>query len=179
MPCCPNKNCQSSHSVTVHGWRDNHFGRRVVGLTTHYFVISRRYRCERCRDSNRTIEVDVDENNCEIKNNTNQQTFMGYNRASNLLLPNGYGLKFPAYLMHKTAIDNDVLDILRPLVSRDVQGDHIDLCTMCWYITVRPRTFGYSCSMKAVMIAFWCNLLLSLLRQEQILPLRRQNPNGR
>ena len=65
------------------------------------------------------------ENNDEISNSSNQQTFMGYNRASNLLLPNGYVSKFPAYLMHKAAIDYDVLELFRPLVNRGVHPESI------------------------------------------------------
>jgi len=40
MPPCPN--CLSSQLVGEHGWRDYYFGRRISGLVTHYFVISRR-----------------------------------------------------------------------------------------------------------------------------------------
>lgn len=40
--------CGSAKHVGVHGYRDNHFGRRVVGLTENYFVISRRYICKCC-----------------------------------------------------------------------------------------------------------------------------------
>jgi hypothetical protein len=46
MPPCPN--CLSSQLVGAHGWRDNYFGRRITGLVTHYFVISRRYKCLGC-----------------------------------------------------------------------------------------------------------------------------------
>ena len=34
-----------------HCWRDNHFGRRIVTLDTHYFTISRRYKCGACADA--------------------------------------------------------------------------------------------------------------------------------
>ena len=46
MPPCVN--CKHSNSVQVHGWRDNHCGRRVYATDTHYFVISRRYKCSKC-----------------------------------------------------------------------------------------------------------------------------------
>ena len=46
MPPCVN--CQHSNNVQVHGWRDNHCGRRVYAIDTHYFIISRRYKCSKC-----------------------------------------------------------------------------------------------------------------------------------
>ena len=39
MPTCVQ--CKENHAVHSHSWRDNHFGRRITGLTTHYFVIAR------------------------------------------------------------------------------------------------------------------------------------------
>ena len=49
MPVCPC--CESSSAVGSHCWRDNHFGRRIVTLDTHYFTISRRYKCGACADA--------------------------------------------------------------------------------------------------------------------------------
>ena len=49
MPVCPC--CESSSAVASHCWRDNHFGRRIVTLDTHYFTISRRYKCGACADA--------------------------------------------------------------------------------------------------------------------------------
>lgn len=46
MPPCVN--CKHSNNVQVHGWRDNHCGRRVYSIDTHYFIISRRYKCSKC-----------------------------------------------------------------------------------------------------------------------------------
>lgn len=40
MPVCPG--CKSSSAVASHCWRDNHFGRRIVTMDSHYFTISRR-----------------------------------------------------------------------------------------------------------------------------------------
>ena len=36
--------------VSVHGFRDDHFGRRICGLESHYFIISRRYICHCCEN---------------------------------------------------------------------------------------------------------------------------------
>ena len=40
--------CGSAANVVIHGFRDNYFGRRVLSLDGHYFVISRRYKCTTC-----------------------------------------------------------------------------------------------------------------------------------
>jgi len=40
--------CGSAANVVIHGFRDNHYGRRVLSLHGHYFVISRRYKCTEC-----------------------------------------------------------------------------------------------------------------------------------
>ena len=40
--------CKSAANVKIHGFRDNHFGRRICDLDGHYFVISRRYKCTEC-----------------------------------------------------------------------------------------------------------------------------------
>ena len=40
--------CKSAANVNVHGFRDNHFGRRICDIDGHYFVISRRYKCTEC-----------------------------------------------------------------------------------------------------------------------------------
>ena len=47
LPPCPC--CKSAAGVIVHGFRDNHFGRRVCSLDGHYYVISRRYKCTTCQ----------------------------------------------------------------------------------------------------------------------------------
>ena len=40
--------CKNAANVNVHGFRDNHFGRRICDIDGHYFVISRRYKCTEC-----------------------------------------------------------------------------------------------------------------------------------
>lgn len=48
MPPCVH--CDSAAQVGVHGYRDDHFGRRICGLESHYFIISRRYICHCCEN---------------------------------------------------------------------------------------------------------------------------------
>ena len=38
------------HSCSFHGWQTNHFGRVVLTLYGHYYVISRRYKCLHCEE---------------------------------------------------------------------------------------------------------------------------------
>lgn len=42
-PTCPS--CLSDQLVQSHGFQNNNFGRRIIGLDTHYYAISRRYIC--------------------------------------------------------------------------------------------------------------------------------------
>jgi hypothetical protein len=37
--------------VSFHGYRDNHFGRRVCGLEEHYFCTSGRFLCQECKEN--------------------------------------------------------------------------------------------------------------------------------
>ncbi len=46
MPCCPS--CRSNEHVVNHGFRENHFGRVIVGMKEMYYIISRCYRCYSC-----------------------------------------------------------------------------------------------------------------------------------
>ena len=38
-------------NAVPHGFRENHAGRRVFNIDTHYFVISRRYICHSCKEA--------------------------------------------------------------------------------------------------------------------------------
>lgn len=46
MPPCVE--CESAEEVGPHGFQTKHFGRRIVGLKTHYFAMTRRYMCSCC-----------------------------------------------------------------------------------------------------------------------------------
>ena len=65
-PPCPT--CLQQ-DVAAHGFQTNHFGRRVVSITSNYFIMSRRYICRRrcCQEaSSAAVEK------------RQQRTFMGY-----------------------------------------------------------------------------------------------------
>ena len=48
LPPCPECHCRR---VGPHMFRENHDGRRICGLTEHYFILSRRYKCYVCEDN--------------------------------------------------------------------------------------------------------------------------------
>ena len=48
MPPCVN--CKDSSQVESKGYQSNHCGRRVYSMDTHYFIISRRYKCKKCEE---------------------------------------------------------------------------------------------------------------------------------
>ena len=58
-PCCPS--CKSNENVGNNGFRDNHFGRLVIGLKENYYVISRRYICYSCQRVSKEAEDAVNQ----------------------------------------------------------------------------------------------------------------------
>ena len=94
---CPT--CRRNDKVEVHGFSD-HYGRRVIDMHTHYYIISRRYICQHCKSAN---------------NKDTQYTFTASNEVSVSLLPYSLGNEFPAILTHKGALDKKVLHEMRAL----------------------------------------------------------------
>jgi hypothetical protein len=117
MPPCVS--CQSADNVSPHDFP--HAARRVVGLKTNYYVMSQRYICSCCKytasQATARIHNALESQNLSIEGDltTRQYTFMGYDPRSVLLLPYGYGKKYPAFHMHKSAVCMDVVKLLRPL----------------------------------------------------------------
>ena len=54
--------CESAAEVRPHGFRDNHFGRRICGVKTHYFAMSRRYICHCCERKAKAAKVAAEAN---------------------------------------------------------------------------------------------------------------------
>jgi hypothetical protein len=150
MPPCPS--CSSADDVGAHGWRDNHICRRVCGLDTSYFVISRRYVCRTCRraaDARRAEAASalglsvVDDLEAEALEGTPRAgrgsgradaegaeeellgayTFMAWHPRSLRLLPYGLGGRFPAFLTHRAAVDKSLIDLMRPLFDKGVRPE--------------------------------------------------------
>ena len=47
-----------------------------------------------------------------------QYTHMGWNNKAVALLPNGWVMEFPAFLSHKAAVDNDIIDMMRSIMNK-------------------------------------------------------------
>lgn len=108
MPCCPT--CKSSKHVKPHGFRDNHFGRRVTEMHKHYFIQSRRHICGACK-----LEANLAADE--------QYTFMAWNQESLARMPYGYGEEFPAFFTWRGGVDCKVIDIMRPLFNKGVRPE--------------------------------------------------------
>ena len=102
-PPCPS--CKGNGSIGVHGYSRKTVARRVLGLKTHYFILSRRYICH----------------HCEKLTPKPKYSFRGYNEKSIVLLPRQLNLSFPAILTQKLAIDKSIFDIMRPLFDGGVK----------------------------------------------------------
>ena len=126
MPFCGT--CKSNESVGPHCFRDNHFSRTVVGLKQNYYLISRRYICHQCtRDADalkKRIEEDAAKGQLHVVvEKPPAKTFMGWNAASNNLLPYGKGEEFPAFLTWRAAVDKGLIDLMRPLFDFGVRPE--------------------------------------------------------
>jgi hypothetical protein len=128
-PCCPS--CGKNETVGVHGYRTNHFGRRVVSLSSHYFVMSRRYICHGCKGERGKAEAAIAATaeregiNIEVVPSNKPYTFMGYNPISVSLLPFGRGDSFPAFFTHRAGVDKKVVDLMRPLCNAGVRPEQL------------------------------------------------------
>ena len=94
-PPCPC--CKSSLSIGVHGYEKKTFARRIIGMNSNYFILSRRYICHDCKDTP-----------------GRQSTFHGYNPKSMERLPRCIALHFPAFLTRKLGMDKSLIDLMRP-----------------------------------------------------------------
>jgi hypothetical protein len=129
MPACPC--CKSKARVTIHGFHSKHYGRIVVGLTEIYYIISRRYRCEGCREKSDALKRSISEAFQSANGTTvdveksHQYTFMAWNEHSLPLLPRSLSLEFPAFLTRKAGLDKVVVDLMFPLINKGVRLEAI------------------------------------------------------
>ena len=127
MPPCVE--CESAAEVGVHGFHDSHFGRRVCGLASHYFIISRRYICHCCERKAKAAKVAAQEAGLDVQeeeegtDNPPQYTFLGYDARSRDKLPHGYGDNFPAFLTHRGGVDMLLVDLMRPLFDKGLRPE--------------------------------------------------------
>ena len=138
MPKCPV--CRSSEHVGNNGFRDNHYGRRVVALDHDYYCLSRRYRCRACEQKAKEqkaeelkkkaedaagatpgLEVVVHVTETVKPLEEHRYTFMAWNRTTLELYPYGYGSEFPAFLTHRAGVDRIIVDLMRPLFDKGLR----------------------------------------------------------
>ncbi|KAL7491648.1 hypothetical protein ACHAWT_002097 [Skeletonema menzelii] len=127
MPCCPS--CKSNKGVGNNGFRENHFGRLIVGMRSTYYAISRRYRCYDCEKRNNdlcgvtALEEAFEDHGVDMERRVDnlQYSFMGWDKRIMHLYPNGIGMEFPAFLTWRCGLDNLVVDLMRPMFNKGIK----------------------------------------------------------
>jgi hypothetical protein len=112
MPSCVS--CKNNANVSVHGYTLNHPACYVVGVSTHYYIMTWRYICHVCKHENKRRKEACEQDE-KIDFVPLQYTFMVWNQNSMKLLPFNQAYKFPAFLLHKAGLDLKVADMLPSL----------------------------------------------------------------
>ena len=113
LPPCPECHCRR---VGPHMFRENHDGRRICGLTEHYFILSRRYKCYDCEDNAAKVKhvalaaaeaagLTVEEMGPDNEEKAPPYTYMGWDANSLPHIPFGLGGRFPAFLTYHGGVD--------------------------------------------------------------------------
>jgi hypothetical protein len=146
MPACPN--CATNSCVTPHAFRSDHSARKICGLNTNYFMISRRYICSTCKEEAATakrvafrlarevgLNVTMTDSDEEEEANVGdtaspaaskpppEYTFMGWDKSSVPHLPWGYSMEFPAFLTRRNGLDMEVVDLMRQAFEKGVRPE--------------------------------------------------------
>ena len=109
----------------------------MIDFYGHYFLISRRYICNKCEEEAKAAKVvnDAQEaarraaeksgGSIEIVQHLElpSYTFMAWDKGSIQRLPDGLGDNFPAFLTHRAAVDIKLLDFMRPLFQAGVRPE--------------------------------------------------------
>ncbi len=136
--------------VGSHGWRENRFGRRVIGLDTCYFILSRRYLCHACQkqaEVQRNV-VEAAAAHAGLRVVSDQptvvpHTFMRWDPKSVERLPNDHGELFPAFLTWRGAPDKCVIDFMRPLFAAGLRPE-VNCCVCVILVFSLPLNSWYS-----------------------------------
>ena len=123
MPRCPH--CKKFGQP--HGFQHNHFGRIVVDQKDHYYIISRRYKCEACKKRKEDLVTQAHHvasqmgAEIEVKKMNFQYTYMAWDMRILHLYADGRGAEFPAFLTKKAGVDVSLIDLMRPLCDKGVR----------------------------------------------------------
>jgi hypothetical protein len=101
-PCCIF--CKSAQHVHPKDWP--YPGRRICHLTEHYYVMTRRYYCTACDESQQRRP---------------KKSWYAYDPECLPLYPHGHGDEFPAFLTHRSGVDNLIIDMMRPLYDKGIR----------------------------------------------------------
>ena len=112
MPSCIS--CKNNANISVHDYTQNHPARYIVGLNTHYYIMTQHYICHVCKRENERQKADAEKEGEDCFEPV-QYTSMGWNPESMRLLPFDQSYKFPAVLSHKAGLDRTVADMLPTL----------------------------------------------------------------
>jgi hypothetical protein len=119
MPTCTT--CKSNLNVRIHSYTTDHPARRIVALSTHYYLMSREYMCKSCQ----VVHKERKEKANGQPFDKCQYTFMGYHDECLKNLPDEMLYKFPAVLTHRAGVDIDVARLIRPLLDKGTRPDGI------------------------------------------------------
>ena len=127
LPPCPC--CGYSNRVGVHGYEGKTLARKIIGIKSNYFVLSRRYICHQCK----TI-------------GDRQYTYHAYHPKSVEKLPRYYGMKFPAFLTRKLGLDKSLIDLMRPILDSGMKVNAFRNMILELHTQPRvPRQRKYTC----------------------------------
>ena len=123
MPTC--RNCK--RVVCLHGF-SSHFGRIVIGVTDHCYVISRPYHCKQCMEirkqkmaqarllaSNHGVKFGVPQ---KVKG---QYTVMAWDAMILSFYADSHGARFPAFLTRRAGVDIGPIDFLRSMFDKGIK----------------------------------------------------------
>jgi 3'-5' exonuclease len=114
QPLCPA--CKSG--MGVHSYPTDHPARRIVGFGSHYFVMSRQYKCCKCQTTNKEQAK-----HGVGKSERVQYTFMGWQPDVMASYPLDVRNTFPAVLSKRAGLDRDLSRSLRPFFDKGFRAE--------------------------------------------------------
>ena len=102
-----------------HGFRTDTIGRRVTGVDTHYYVISKRYKCTACEKA-AMAEKAASAAASKTYVPGKPHTFMGYDASVLPLYEYSVGDRFPAYLTYNLGVSKEVIRLQGSVGGRHV-----------------------------------------------------------
>ena len=86
----------------------------------YYFIMTRRYICYECKE-NHARKVESGEIEPKDRDEETQYTFTPTNAVTKKLAPYGRGMEMKAVLTKDSGLDEEVLDLMRPLFNAGVR----------------------------------------------------------